>query len=77
MLSEDKNVSFRCIFWSKEIFFRQHDTCPFLVKGEFVYKSPLRRSVLKSQSQKPINLFDFSHDSHQNNFQFTTEQKID
>ena len=59
MLSEDKNVSFRCIFWSKDIFFRQYDTCPFLVKGEFVYKNPLRRSVLKSQSQNPRNLDDF------------------
>ena len=76
MLSEDKNVSFRCIFWSKEIFFRQYDTCPFLVKGEFVYKNPLKRSVLKSQSQNPRNLDD-SHDSHKNNFQFMTEQKID
>ena len=51
-----KNVSFRCIIWTKEIFFRQSDTCPFLTKGELVYKNPLKRSVLKSQFQNPRNL---------------------
>ena len=56
MLSGDKNVSFRCIIWIKEIFFRQSDTCPFLTKGELVYKNLLKRSVLKSQFQNPRNL---------------------
>ena len=56
MLSGDKNVSFRCIIWTKEIFFRQSDTCPFLTKGELIIKNPLNRSVLKSQFQNPRNL---------------------
>ena len=56
MLSGDKNVSFRCIIWTKEIFFRQSDTCPFLTKGELVYKNPLKKSVLRSQFQNPRNL---------------------
>ena len=56
MSSGDKNVSFRCIIWTKEIFFRQSDTCPFLTKGELVHKNPLKRSVLKSQFQNPKNL---------------------
>ena len=81
MSSGDKNVSFRCIIWTKEVFFRQSDTCPFLTKGERVYKNLLKRSVLKSHFQNPRNLDEkdlfFSHDSHKNNFQFTTEQKID
>ena len=79
MSSGDKNVSFRCITWTKEISFRQSDTCPFLTKGDLVYKNPLKRSVFKSQFQNPRNLGekDFPHDSHKNNFQFTTEQKID
>ena len=80
MLSGDKNVSFRCIIWTKKIFFRQFDTCPFLTKGEPVYQNPLKRSVLKSQFQNPRNLDEkdfFPHDSHKNNFKFTTEQKID
>ena len=34
MSSGDKNVSFRCITWTKEISFRQSDTCPFLTKGQ-------------------------------------------
>ena len=56
MLSGDKNVSFRCIIWTKEIFFRQSDTYPFLTKGELIIENPLNRSVLKSQSQNPRNL---------------------
>ena len=56
MSSGDKNVSFRCIIWTKEIFFRQSDTCPFLTKSELVYKNPLKKSVLKSQFQNPTNL---------------------
>ena len=56
MSSGDKNVSFRCIIWTNEIFFRQSDTCSFLSKGELVYKNPLKRSVLKSQFQNPRNL---------------------
>ena len=32
MLSGDTNISFRCIIWSKEIFFRQSNTYPFLNK---------------------------------------------
>ena len=51
-----KNVSFRCIIGTKEIFFRQSDTCPFLTKDELVHKNPLKRSVLKSQFQNPRNL---------------------
>ena len=38
------------------IFFQQSDTCPFFTKGDLVYKNPLKRSVLKSQSQNPRNL---------------------
>ena len=75
MLSGDKNVSFGCIIWTKEIFFRHSDTCPFLTKSELVYKKSLKRSVLKSQFQNPRNLGE--KDSHKNNFQFTMEQKID
>ena len=56
MLSGDKNVSFRYIIWTKEIFFRQSDTCPFLTKGELVYENPLKRSVLISQFQNSRNL---------------------
>ena len=56
MSSGDKNVSFRCIIWTKEIFFWQSDTCPFLTKGELVYKNPLMRSVLISKFQNPKNL---------------------
>ena len=66
MSSGDKNVSFRCIIWTKEIFFRQSDTSPFLTKGELFYKNPLKRSVLKSQFQNPQNLDEenwFFHDS--------------
>ena len=51
-----KNISFRCIIGTKEIFFRQSDTCPFLTKDELVHKIPLKRSVLKSQFQNPRNL---------------------
>ena len=58
MLSGDQNVSFRCIIWTKEIFFRQSDTCPFLTKGELVYENPLKRSVLKSHFQNPRNLYE-------------------
>ena len=43
MSSGDTNVRFRCIIWTKEIFFRQSDTCPFLTKSELVYKNPLKR----------------------------------
>ena len=75
MSSGDKNVSFRYIIWTKEIFFRQSDTCPFLTKGELVYKNPLKRSVLKSQFQNPRNLDEKG--SHKNNFQFTTKKEID
>ena len=75
MSSRGKNVRFRCIIWTKEIFFRQSDTCPFLTKGELVYKNPLKRSVLKSQFQNPRNLD--KKNSHKNNFQFTTEGRID
>ena len=46
MPSGDKNVSFRRIIWTKKIFFRQSDICPFLTKGEIVYKNSLKRSVL-------------------------------
>ena len=56
MSSGDKNVSFRSIIWTEEIFFRQFDICPFLTKVELVYKNPLKRSVLKSQFQNPRNL---------------------
>ena len=56
MSSGDKNVSFRCITWTKEIFFRQSETCPFLTKGEVVYKNPLKKSVLKLQFHNPRNL---------------------
>ena len=56
MSSGDKNVSFRGIIWTKKIFFRQSDICPFLTKGEIVYKNPLKRSVLKSQFQNLRNL---------------------
>ena len=52
----DKIVSFRCIIWTKEIFFQQSDTGPILTKGELVYKNPLKRSVVKSQFQNPRNL---------------------
>ena len=58
MLSGDPNVSFRCIIWSKEIFFRQSDTRSFLTKGELAYENPLKRSVLKSQFQNPRNLYE-------------------
>ena len=58
MLSGDQNVSFRCIIWSKEIFFPQSDTRSFLTKGELVYENPLKRSVLKSQFQNPRNLYE-------------------
>ena len=77
MSSGDKNASFRCIIWTKEIFFRQRDTCPFLTKGELNYKNPLKRSVLKSQFQNQGNLGekDFFNDSHKNNFQFMTAKK--
>ena len=75
----DKNVSFKCIIWTEKIFFRQTETCPFLTKGELGYKNSLKRSVLKSQFQNPRNLGekDFFNDSHKNNFQFMTKQKID
>ena len=56
MSSRDENVSFGCIIWTKEIFFRQSDPCPFLIKCELVYKNPLERSVLKSQFQNLRNL---------------------
>ena len=56
MSSGDKNIRFRCIISTKETFIRQSDTCPFSTKGEFVYKNPLKRSVLKSQFQNPRNL---------------------
>ena len=56
MSSRDKNVSFRCIIWRKEIFFRQTDTCPILTKGDLIHKNPLKRSVFKSQFQNPRNL---------------------
>ena len=78
MLPGDKNVSFRCIIWTKEIFFRQSDTCPFLTKGELVYKNPIEVSpqITISESKKSgRERLIFSHDSHENNFQFTTEQK--
>ena len=79
MSSGEKNVSFRCIIWTKEIFSQQSDTCPFLPKEESVYKNPLKRSVLKSQFQNPRNLDEkdcfFSHDLHRNSFQFKKEQK--
>ena len=39
MSSGDKNVSFRCIIWTKDIFFQQSDTDPFLAKGELAYKN--------------------------------------
>ena len=54
MSSGDKNVSFRCIIWTKEIFFRQSDTCPFLTKGELVYKNPIEVSpqITISESKK-------------------------
>ena len=67
MSSGDTNVRFRCIIWTKEIFFRQSDTCPFLTKSELVYKNPLKRSVLKSQFQNPKNLYEkelFFHTIH-------------
>ena len=56
MSSGDKNVNFRCIIWTNEIFFQQSDTCRFLTKGELVYKNPLKKSVLKSQFQNQRNL---------------------
>ena len=56
MLPGDTSVSFRYIIWTKEIFFGQSDTCPFLAKGELFYKNPLKRSVLKPQFQNPKNL---------------------
>ena len=56
MSSGDKNVSLRCIIWTKETFLRQSDTCPFLTKGELAYKNALKWSVLKSQFQNPRNL---------------------
>ena len=49
----------------------------FRTKGELFYKNPLKRSVLKSQFQNPRNLGEIFHDSRENNFKFTTEQKID
>ena len=56
MSSGDKSVSFRCIIWTKEIFFRQSDRCRFLTDDELVYKNPLKKSVLKLQFQNPRNL---------------------
>ena len=80
MSSGDKNVSFRCIIWTKEIFFRQSDTCPFLTKGELVYKNPIEVSpqitISESKNSGRERLI-FSHDPHNNNLQFTRGQKID
>ena len=62
MSSGDKNLNFRWIIWTKEIFFRQSDTCPFWTKGELVHKNPLKRSILKSQFQNQeiwMRKFDF------------------
>ena len=56
MSSGDRNVSFRSIIWTKEIFLWQSDAWCFLTKGELFYKNPLKRSVLKSQFQNPRNL---------------------
>ena len=77
MSSGDKNVSFKCIIWTKEIFFRQTDTCPFLTKVELVYKNRLKRSVLKSQFQNPRNLGekDFLHTSHTKTNSISRRQK--
>ena len=76
MSSGDKNVSFRCIIWTKEIFFRQSDTCPFLAKGELIYKNPLKEvssQIRISESKKPRReRLMFSQNSHKSN-QFTTE----
>ena len=79
MPSGDKN--FRCIIRTKEIFFRQSDTCPFFTKGELVYKKSVKEvspqiSISESKKSRRERLI-FSHDSDKNNFQFTTEQKID
>ena len=54
--SGDKNISFRCIILTKEVFFRKSDTCHLLIKDELVYENPLKRSVLKSQFQNPRNM---------------------
>ena len=56
MSSGDKNISFRCIILTKEIFLRKSDTRPLLIKDELIYKNTLKRSVLKSQFQNPRNL---------------------
>ena len=56
MSSGDKNLSFRYIIWTKDIFFWQSDTCPFLTKGELDFENPLKGSVLKWQFQNPRNL---------------------
>ena len=56
MSSGDKNLSFRCIIWIKDVFFWQSDKRAFLTKDELVFENPLKRSVLKSQSQNPRNL---------------------
>ena len=56
MLSGHRNVSFRCIIRTKEIFFRQSDTRPFLTKSELAYENPLKRAILESKFQNPRNL---------------------
>ena len=81
MSSGDRNVSFRSIIWTKEIFFWQSDAWCFLTKGELFYKNPFKEvspQITISESTKSGRKRQvFSHDSHKNNFQFTTEQKID
>ena len=52
----------------------------FSTKGQLVCKNRLKTSFLKSQFQNPRNLGEkncFFTRKHKNNFQFTTEQKID
>ena len=43
-------------YLDKKDFFQQSDKCPFLTKGELIYKNRLKRSVLKSEFQNPTNL---------------------
>ena len=57
MSSGNKDVSFRCIIWTKEIFFWQSGILFFfLTKGELVYQHPFKRPISKSQFQNPRNL---------------------
>ena len=68
------------LFEQKRFSFDNQTHVVFWTKVELFCKNRLKRSVLKSQFQNPRNLDEenwFFHHSRKNNFEFTTEQKMD